>query len=136
MGTGTLTSRSDGETIPSADHNELVDALSVDVVPRNTSRVATDIIGQLGTSLFRWLRIYVKEIFVGTAANNLKIYEGTSGELWLENPSNDSIRLLSGVTRFYIGTNLVASIDANGFNGADIKDNSIPTLSNVACWCA
>lgn len=97
MGTGTLTSRSDGEIIPAADHNELVEAFTEELVPRNASRVATDLSGQLGTSAFRWIQAFVRDYFVGDAANNLKIYEGATGELWLErsSPSDEVIKIKS-----------------------------------------
>lgn len=116
MGTNTLSSRIDGEVIPSADHNELVEAFVVDLVPRNSSRVPTDIAGQLGTSAYRWLRAFAQEYFIGDAGNNLKIYEGATGEIWLErsSPSNEQLRIKNGSIEFYIGGSKVLHLNASG----------------------
>lgn len=127
MGTNVLPAASSGDVIPATDHNALVTALLEDLVPRNASRVPTDIAGQLGTSIYRWLRAYLKEAIIGTAGNNLKIYEGAAGELWFENddeiikltPSGVEI-LIAGVTKFIVNS---AGIDWGS------QDNfSIPSL--------
>lgn len=104
MGINTLTTRVDGNTIPAADHNELVEALRINFVPRNNSNSPEDIIGQLGQSNLRWLRAFVQEYFVGDAANNLKIYEGAAGELWIErNSSSDEIiKLIDNGVEFWV----------------------------------
>ena len=134
MGTNTLTGRTDGEKIPANDHNELVQALLIDLVPRNNSRVPQDIIGQLGTSALRWLRTYTKELFVGDAANNLKIYEGAANELWLQRDSlsNEIIRIRNGLIEMYIAGSLMFTLDATGINGAYMKGNSIPQDTLIA----
>lgn len=111
MGTNTLTGRTDGEVIPAADHNELVTALGGDFVPRNNSAVPEDIFGQLGTSALRWLRAYLKACHIGTAANNLIIDESVAGELWLRNPTNESIRLRNGKIDCYVNNALVSRLD-------------------------
>lgn len=105
MGTNTLTARVDGDYIPAEDHNELVQALITEFVPRNASRVPTDLAGSLGTSSFRWDFAYIQRILVGLAANNLKIYEGAAGELWIEriDPSNQIIKLTANGFEVWIG---------------------------------
>lgn len=129
MGTNTLTSRVDGEKIPASDHNELVQALLIDLVPRNNSRAPEDIIGQLGISTLRWLRAYVKEYFVGTSANNLRIYEGAPNELWLERNSNsdEQIRIIENAIEFYTSGVKRFSITDSGIDWTAQPDNSIPT---------
>lgn len=123
MGTGTLTSRSDGEKIPASDHNELVEALVGDYVPRNPSRAPQDIIGQLGTSVYRFLRAYIKEYFIGASANNLKIHEGATGEIWIENPNNDRIKIKDGSIELI--SNNVVRFRVND-SGIDWTVSSIP----------
>lgn len=110
MGTNTLTSRVDGNLIPASDHNELVQALLIDLVPRNNSRVPEDIIGSLGRSDLRWLRAFVKEYFIGAASNNLKIYEGAAGEVWIEKGSpSDSIRLKTNSIEIWVAGQMKTS---------------------------
>jgi len=125
MGTNTLTARVDGNKIPANDHNELVQALLIDLVPRNNSRAPQDIIGALGTSALRWLRAYVSEYYVGNAANNLRIYEGAAGELWIENGLNNRVKIRSGIIEIWINNVLKGSFDSNGLEGALIKAQSV-----------
>lgn len=111
MGTNTLSVATDGQVIPAAHHNELVTAIGGDFVPRNASRVPQDIIGQLGTSALRWLRTYSNEYYIGAAAQNLKIYEGASGEIWIErNASNkELIKLKNGSIEVIVNNVLVGN---------------------------
>ena len=103
MGENTLTARVDGNKIPANDHNELVQALQIDLVPRNNSRAPQDIIGQLGTSAVRWLRAYVKTYHIGDSANGLTISEAVAGEIHIKRGSSaEEIRLRNGALEFYI----------------------------------
>jgi len=128
MGSGTLTSRSDNDLIPASDHNELVEALRIDFVPRNNSNAAEDIIGSLGTSAYRWLRGYITELRVGAAANNLRIYEGATGEIYIENGNNDRIKITDGAVELW--TNGVKRFDVtdSGINWATLPSGNIPTI--------
>lgn len=56
MGTGNLTVRNDGDVIPVTDHNELVDAMEVDLIPRNSSGIPTANGGKMGTPTYPWIR--------------------------------------------------------------------------------
>lgn len=125
MGTNTLPVAVDDNIIPAEHHNALVESLLQDFLPRNPSRVVTSDAGQLGSSLYRWLRLYVKEIFVGTTSESLKIYEGVSGEIWISNSGNDQIRIKDGSINFYIAGALKGTIDQYGIEGNDIKLESI-----------
>lgn len=133
MGDNALTSRVDGNVIPASDHNELVQALLIDLVPRNNSRVAEDIIGSLGRSDLRWLRSYIKEMYIGDSANNLKVYEGAAGELWLERNSNtdEIIKLKNGSIEMWVGGVLKGLIDSNGIDGQYLKNASV-NLSKIS----
>ena len=113
MGDNTLTQRVNGNNIPAADHNELVEAFVGDIVPRNTDRAAEDIAGQLGTSQYRFLRSFIQEMLIGDAANNLKIYEGAVGELWIERNSNanEIIKLRNSSIELWIDNSIALNIE-------------------------
>jgi len=121
MGTNTLSVATDGQVIPAAHHNELVTAIGGDFVPRNASRVPQDIIGQLGTSALRWLRTYSNEYYIGAAAQNLKIYEGASGEIWIErNASNkELIKLKNGSIELVVNNVTVATFSQTTLTTVD-----------------
>jgi len=128
LGDNTLTTRSDGNTIPATDHNEVLQALSIDLVPRNNSNAAEDVAGALGTSLYRWLRAYIGEIYIGDAANNLKITEPGAGILRISIPNNDYIELTQGAISIYTNGNKKFSVDDNGISWTSQDDNTIPAL--------
>ena len=111
MGTNTLTTVSDGDLILAAHHNELLQALRQDLVPRNNSDVPEDIFGQLGTSALRWLRAYVKTYHVGVAANNLTISEVSAGEMHLKDPNGNEIRIKNGSLAYYVNSVLVMTMN-------------------------
>lgn len=135
MGTNTLTQRIDGDEIPAADHNELVEAFVGNIVPRNSSRVATDIAGSLGTSGLRFLRAFVTEYFIGDAGNNLKVYEGSPDEIWIERDSatGEQIRISNDKIAFYFGGNEIASFSSTTFSSLEryIPTTSIDTANIV-----
>lgn len=54
MGDNTLNTRSDGQVISSSDVNQYKTALNEDLVPRNSSGVATNEGGNLGNSTYEW----------------------------------------------------------------------------------
>lgn len=126
MGLNTLTARVDSEIIPAADHNELVEALGIDFVPRNASRVPTDIIGQLGTSALRWLRVFSKEYFIGDAANNLKITESAAGVIKIGNAANDFVLISNGKCEFYTNNIVRWRVNDSGVDWTVIPNSSIP----------
>ncbi len=80
MGTNTLPTARAGTFIPTSHHNSLVQALSGTLVPRNSSRVATDLAGSLGSSSYQWSKAYINELFFGETGNSLKL-EDDSGSL-------------------------------------------------------
>lgn len=118
MGTNAISTATEGSIIPSDHHNQIKSALSIDLVPRNTSGVATNQAGSLGTSTFGWLNAYVlnayvlnayvKKLFVGTTANNNIIEENGLGDISIKR--NDAI---------------VCTIDSGGLTG--IKNDSVIT---------
>lgn len=110
MGTNNLNSRSDGQRILADDVNQYRTALNQDVVPRNSSGVATDVSGGLGQSLLRWARSYFQSLTIGTAANELNIKEA-SGRISFE---------VGGVERNAIGS--------DGIRGS-FANNQIPGLA-------
>ncbi len=73
MGTETIPTRSQGATVNNTDQNLIKSVLAQDIVPRNTSGVATDQGGSLGTTVLRWLNFYISKIFLGVIANGLSI---------------------------------------------------------------
>lgn len=133
MGSGTLTSSADGDIIPASDHNQLVNALLEEIVPRDTTKAPVDEGGQLGTSLYRFLYAYVTNYFIGTAANNLKIYEGATGEIWIERggTSGETLKLKNGTIEFWDGGSVFLSIDSSGVNTEKFFDyNSLKTRAS------
>ena len=99
MGTGTLTSRSTGETITSAFFNDFNSALNETFVGRNSSGAATS--GQsLGTSAIPWGSGYFNSLIIdGSALDTSQI----------TSPAN---RIVSGATR--ASSNQPNFITANG----------------------
>lgn len=130
MGTGTLTSSADGDIIPASDHNQLVNALLEEIVPRDTTKAPVDEGGQLGTSLYRFLYAYVTNYFIGTAANNLKIYEGATGEIWLERANAEIIKMRDGQIDIIgpAGDTIAQfnTITNKGLVGTGIQESSVP----------
>ena len=115
MGTGTLNSRVDNELIPANDHNQLVNALVGDFVGRNNSRAAEDLFGQLGTSVYRWLRAYVETYHIGDAANNLNISEPVAGEIKIARGTNEYINIkLNSIELVKSGGAWYTLVDQNG----------------------
>lgn len=140
----------DDEIIPAEHHNQLVLAFLQDIVPRNAARIAEDLSGQLGSSLYRWARAYLNEIRIGAVVSDLKIYEGAAGELWFERKSatDEIIKLredriefwINGTSRFALGT---SGIDwaTQGSSTIPFEKISIPSVSrssetegNLALW--
>lgn len=67
MGTNTIPEATQGNIIPASDHNSIRTSMIGDWVPRNSSAVATDQAGDLGTNSLRWSTIYGKNLNVDTA---------------------------------------------------------------------
>lgn len=61
MGTETLPDRSDGQTIDETWFDIIRDAMKGNFVPRNTSGVATDAAGSMGTSTYRWSDVHADQ---------------------------------------------------------------------------
>jgi microcystin-dependent protein len=61
MGTDTIQTATDGTAIPADHHNSIKGALTVDLLPRNSSGVVTDEAGDLGSSTYEWKAAYVKD---------------------------------------------------------------------------
>lgn len=59
MGTGTISEVIDDTVANASDLNQYASAIKGDMVTRNTSGVATDLSGDLGTSSYRWLKAFI-----------------------------------------------------------------------------
>jgi hypothetical protein len=70
MATDTLSARSNGQTIDETWYNVIRSALGTDFDPRNSSGVAIDGAGTLGTNTLRWLNAYLMA---------MKLMNGTKG---------------------------------------------------------
>lgn len=110
MGTNTLSTKTDGQIISSGDVNQYKTALNENFVPRNSSGIATDLGGDLGTTTYGWDSAYVDEYVVGDPTNNLVMKQNLSGQLSFNT---------GGTERFVI--------DANGADGAGLKASSVTT---------
>ena len=126
VGTNTLTARVDNDLIPASDNNQFVDALVGEFVGRNNSRTPEDNFGQLGSSVFRWLRAYVSTYHIGSSANNLLIKEGAAGEIWIENPNGEKVVVADGTCSFFTDGVKRFEVTDTGINWNIIADSSIP----------
>lgn len=54
MGTNNLSEKAEGDVILNDDPNQYEEALTGDLVPRNTSGVPTNAAGDVGTSVYKW----------------------------------------------------------------------------------
>lgn len=125
MGTGTLPVAVDDNIIPATHHNALVEAMLLDIVPRNASRVATSDAGQIGSSLYRFLRGFFGEVRIGTSAENLKVYSGAANEMWIEIPNGDRIQLAQGDISIWTDGVKRFSIQDGGIDWSIINDFTI-----------
>jgi len=73
MGTNNIPSAVSNQTIKASDHNAIRSAFIGDQVPRDASANASDAAGNMGTSAFRWLQGYIKNLFIGEVADNISI---------------------------------------------------------------
>jgi hypothetical protein len=112
MGSGSLTTETDGDTASASDVNQYKSALLEDIVPRNSSGVATDQSGSLGTSALRWLNAYIAKWIIGTVASGLSIEED------------------SGKIAFFVGGSKVAEIDSNGLTFSSIPNGRAISSGN------
>lgn len=115
MGNNVIPVAVGGTTIPITDHNSIRTAMIGAWVPRNTSAVATDAAGDLGTSSIKWNNAYCNTYNVGDTSSGLAITENASNELSLE-----------------VGGSEVSKFDANGLDGSGIKDATIPKSKMVS----
>lgn len=76
-GTGTLLNVSGGK-VQTTHVNQYYSALNQDVVPRNSSGVATDLGGNLGQSALRWGIAYENAIQLGANADNIQLTDSSS----------------------------------------------------------
>lgn len=83
MGDNTIPSAVPQTIIPSEHHNALRTALIEDLVPRNAGAAPETLVGNLGTSSYRWALGYIQQIFIGTAAQNISL-EGNGSNLDLK----------------------------------------------------
>jgi hypothetical protein len=112
-GSNSLTSVSGGK-VQTTHVNQFYSAFNQNLVPRNSSGVATDIGGDLGQSNLRWEDLFAKKLNVGASASLLFMDEN------------------SGKIRFGVGGVGVTEIEATGLNGAGIKDATITSGKHAA----
>lgn len=87
MGTNNLNADSDGNIADAADVNQYRTALNGDLVPRNSSGVATDEAGSIGTAALRWLNAYFKTLFLDDGTTTFSL-EHSSTNLLLKRGSD------------------------------------------------
>ena len=77
MGENTLITAVAGTKIPSTHNNGLVEALEADFVPRNSSSVATNEAGDLGTSYLAWKRAFIESGYLSIGMEmSMQTYNG------------------------------------------------------------
>ena len=119
MGSNTLTTYNPNDVISEDTVNQYKTALNENVVPRNSSGVATDVRGGLGTSVYRWATSYFQKLFIGTASNNNTIEE-----------SGTNIVVSSGTgVDIKINSTTKCSINSNGIDRQYLSEHEISTGS-------
>lgn len=83
MAENILQTKLPGDVIDADDPNQYKVAVGGNFVPRNVDGEPTNEAGGLGTSLFRWIHAYLKQINVGSPSSGLIIKEDT-GDLVIE----------------------------------------------------
>jgi hypothetical protein len=117
VGVNTLSTKVSNDVISEDDVNQYKTAITDDLIPRNSSGVITDIAGNLGTSVYRWVAGYIKSLYIGTIANNNSITEVSND---LEISSDYDINLDAGSGREidlrFNGTALGSGITSSGIS--------------------
>lgn len=110
MSTENIASRTDNTTIYAEHVNIFKRVLGEDLVPRNTSGVATNAAGDCGTDTYRWDNVRANSgLFFGSGATQDSI----------EHSGSDIVMKLAGVVK--------ATLTSTGFNSASIQDLAITT---------
>lgn len=153
MGSSTLTPIGSGVTnAVGSQLDQILDALAVDLVPRNASYVATDLGGDLGTASYRFRRLNVQTAIIGgttidpsvlTSKNNrITAYAVDSNDfpshLSAMGTNSLTVRLTCTTTAFQAiinGTTLVQSSNVNFTVTAGFSANNT-ALINEAAWTA
>lgn len=117
MGSNTLVSKSDGQTISSSDVNQYKTALDQTLVPRNASSVPTDLSGDLGTSSLRWDNTYSKKYYIGDPANGLSVEENGTNQISIKS---------SDIERVVIDDD---GLDADGLKSATVTQAKMASNS-------
>lgn len=79
MSTNTIPERQDGTTIFASWANDIRTAIYGDFVPRNTSAVATDQAGSLGSTTFKWLSAYLHNLYLYNSTLRTRILRASGG---------------------------------------------------------
>lgn len=79
MSSDTLPDRTAGQTIFADHQNIFKRAFVQDVVPRNSSGVATDVAGSLGTALLKWLTGHLNTLYLYTGSRFTGITRASGG---------------------------------------------------------
>jgi len=115
MGSETLPTRTDGQTIDQNWFNILKSVLRQNFVPRNASGVATSLAGTLGESALKWARAYIESGYwhvgdIKAHHNYLGLLGSTAGQGWMKcdgrivNETNYNIEHGPGAWAQHIGT--------------------------------
>lgn len=91
MGTDSIPLRSAG-VIDETHLNRIIDAICTDIVPRNTSGVATDQATGLGSATHSWKRAYIKSIVLGAVASGLKLSKSSTDDFQFDLNSLEMLR--------------------------------------------
>lgn len=124
MSTNTIPERQDGTTIFASWANDIRTAIYGDFVPRNTSAVATDQAGSLGSTSFKWLSAYLHNLYIYNSTLRTRILRASGGanyDLTLPNdyPSFEGPLKVStsGIVSYDLTGNSVLSGSSGAFSG-------------------
>lgn len=132
MGANTLSTKSDGNIISSDDVNQYKTALNGDVVPRNSSGVATTAGGSLGSSTYKWDDLHMSGDATIDGNLTAATYGNTTNMTNFEPLGTVKASILT-VAQFQaiMGTNWVL-MDGSSCNPSDLYTlTSIATLPNL-----
>lgn len=123
-GVGTISDAVPGTTIFASDFNKMTGALKVDLVPRNSSGVATEEGGSLGSSTYPWNALYF-----GAAASGLSI-DDSAGSIVFKTGSTTRATISStGLALSSLADGLITWAKLNA--DAKVKLNVSPIVSDT-----
>lgn len=117
-GSGSITDAVSGTRILASDFNKITSAFKVDLVPRNSSGVATEEGGSIGSSTYPWDAVFIGQSTAGISLND------SAGALVFKTGGSTRVTVTStglDLSSFADGLITYAKLNANAKMAAQIK---------------